>query len=74
MITSQTFTADARFTGLTNSHTLWINQTTGFLYVSGANTCSKGLTIYDIKTPLTLKRDCQTNGVTGGVRTTCGPP
>jgi choice-of-anchor B domain-containing protein len=52
--TTQTFTADARFTGLTNSHTLSINQATGFLYVSGANTCSKGLTIYDIKTPLTL--------------------
>ncbi|MEU4425678.1 choice-of-anchor B family protein [Actinoplanes sp. NPDC024001] len=53
--TTQTFTADARFTGLTNSHTLWINQSTGFLYVSGANTCRKGLTIYDIKTPLSLK-------------------
>jgi choice-of-anchor B domain-containing protein len=52
--TTQTFTADARFTGLTNSHTLQINQATGFLYVSGANTCSKGLSIYDIKTPLTL--------------------
>jgi choice-of-anchor B domain-containing protein len=54
--TPQTFTADARFTGLTNSHTLSINQTTGFLYVSGAKTCSRGLTIYDIKTPLTLRQ------------------
>ncbi|MEV6596358.1 choice-of-anchor B family protein [Actinoplanes sp. NPDC051346] len=53
--TTQTFTPDAHFTGLTNSHTLWINQSTGFLYVSGANTCGKGLTIYDIRTPLTLK-------------------
>ncbi|GGQ48028.1 choice-of-anchor B family protein [Couchioplanes azureus] len=53
--TTQTFTPDAHFTGLTNSHTLWINQATGFLYVSGANTCRKGLTIYDITTPLTLE-------------------
>ncbi len=52
--TTQTFTAAARFTGITNSHTLWINQATGFLYVSGANTCSKGLTIYNIQNPLTL--------------------
>ncbi|GAA2518137.1 choice-of-anchor B family protein [Pilimelia columellifera] len=51
----QTFTADAHFSGLTNSHTLWINEKTGFLYVSGANTCKKGLTIYDIKSPLQLK-------------------
>ncbi len=53
---TQTFTADAHFTGLTNSHTLWINQDSGFLYVSGANTCSKGLTIYDIRSPLSLKQ------------------
>jgi choice-of-anchor B domain-containing protein len=55
LTTTQTFTADAHFTGLTNSHTLWINQTSGFLYVSGANTCRKGLTIYDIKAPLSLR-------------------
>lgn len=62
--TTQTFTADARFTGLTNSHTLWINQSSGYLYVSGANTCSKGLTIYDIRTPLTLKQAaCYTGAV-----------
>ncbi|HWS34432.1 MAG TPA: choice-of-anchor B family protein, partial [Actinoplanes sp.] len=62
--TTQTFAASARFTGLTNSHTLWINQQTGFLYVSGANTCSKGLTIYDIKTPLTLTQAaCYTGAV-----------
>jgi choice-of-anchor B domain-containing protein len=56
LTTTQTFTADAHFTGLTNSHTLAINQATGFLYVSGANTCRKGLTIYDIKSPLTLRQ------------------
>lgn len=57
LTTTQTFTADAHFTGLTNSHTLWINEATGFLYVSGANTCRKGLTIYDIKTaPLSLRQ------------------
>ena len=55
LTTTQTFTADAHFTGLTNSHTLAINEATGFLYVSGANTCRKGLTIYDIKSPLTLR-------------------
>jgi len=56
LTTTQTFTADAHFTGLTNSHTLWINQDTGFLYVSGANTCKKGLTIYDITSPLSLRQ------------------
>jgi choice-of-anchor B domain-containing protein len=55
LTTAQTFTADAHFTGLTNSHTLWINESSGFLYVSGANTCSKGLTIYDITSPLSLR-------------------
>ncbi|GIE95486.1 choice-of-anchor B family protein [Paractinoplanes rishiriensis] len=54
--TTQTFTASAHFTGLTFSHTLWINQDTGFLYVSGANTCKKGLTVYDIKSPLSLRQ------------------
>jgi len=56
LTTPQTFTASAHFTGLTNSHTLWINQATGFLYVSGANTCRKGLTIYDISSPLSLRQ------------------
>jgi choice-of-anchor B domain-containing protein len=54
--TTQTFTADAHFTGLTFSHTLWINQDTGLLYVSGANTCKKGLTILDIKSPLSPRQ------------------
>ena len=50
--TPQTFQPDATYAGLTNSHTLWINEQTGYLYVSGANTCKKGLTILDIRQPL----------------------
>jgi len=54
--TTQTFTADAQYAGLTNSHTLWINTETGYLYVSGANTCNKGLTILDIHDLLVPKQ------------------
>jgi choice-of-anchor B domain-containing protein len=52
----QTFKEDAHFKGLTNSHTLWINQKTGFLYASGASSCNKGLTIIDVKDPMNMKQ------------------
>ncbi|GGJ87541.1 hypothetical protein GCM10010123_16410 [Pilimelia anulata] len=53
---AQTFKEDAHFKGLTNSHTLWINQKTGFLYASGASSCNSGITVIDIKDPLNLKQ------------------
>ncbi|WP_189172245.1 choice-of-anchor B family protein [Pilimelia anulata] len=52
----QTFKEDAHYKGLTNSHTLWINQKTGFLYASGASSCNKGLTIIDIRDPKNMKQ------------------
>ncbi|GGK37864.1 hypothetical protein GCM10010124_33340 [Pilimelia terevasa] len=52
----QTFKEDAHYAGLTNSHTIWINQKTGFLYASGASSCSKGLTIIDVKDPMNMKQ------------------
>lgn len=52
----QTFKEDAHYAGLTNSHTLWINSQTGFLYASGASSCKSGVTIIDIKDPTKMKQ------------------
>jgi choice-of-anchor B domain-containing protein len=37
--------------GLGGGHTLSINEASGFLYVSGSNTCNGGLHMVDIRTP-----------------------
>ena len=53
------FTADARYTGTTaqrvgNTHTLVINEQTGYLYAVGTSTCGGGGPhMVDIRTPLT---------------------
>ncbi len=53
----QTFTADAHYTGNSNTHTLAINQSIGHLYISGGNGANSagcsggGLHIVDITTP-----------------------
>lgn len=49
--TPQTFTADARYTGVGRSHTLAINEATGYLYAVGTNTCSGGVHMIDVRTP-----------------------
>ena len=47
----QTFAADAVYNGFTNSHNIAINESTGYLYAVGTNTCNEGLHIVDIRLP-----------------------
>jgi choice-of-anchor B domain-containing protein len=49
--TPQTFTADARYTGFGNSHTLSVNEQTGFIYAVGTNTCSGGVHMVNVQNP-----------------------
>ncbi|NUT35957.1 MAG: choice-of-anchor B family protein [Hamadaea sp.] len=49
--TPQTFTADARYTGFGNSHTLSVNEETGFIYAVGTNTCSGGVHMVNVQNP-----------------------
>lgn len=49
--TPQTFTADARYTGFGNSHTLAVNEQTGFIYAVGTNTCSGGVHMVNVQNP-----------------------
>ena len=57
--TATAFTADARYTGTTaqpvgNTHTLVINEQTGFLYAVGTRSCGNGGPhMVDIRAPLT---------------------
>ena len=46
-----TFSADVRYGDFDNAHNLAINETTGFAYAVGTNTCNEGLHIVDITTP-----------------------
>ncbi|HET9142193.1 choice-of-anchor B family protein [Actinophytocola sp.] len=50
--TPQTFTANARYTGFGNSHTLSVNEATGFIYAVGSNTCSGGVHMVNVQNPL----------------------
>jgi choice-of-anchor B domain-containing protein len=52
-----TFTADAVYTGVSNTHNLGINEESGFAYLVGTNTCGNGeenggLHMVDISDPL----------------------
>jgi choice-of-anchor B domain-containing protein len=49
--TPQTFTANARYTGFGSSHTLAVNEETGFIYAVGTNTCSGGVHMVNVQTP-----------------------
>ncbi|GAA1407969.1 hypothetical protein GCM10009662_42390 [Catellatospora coxensis] len=49
--TPQTFAADARYTGFGNSHTLSVNEQTGFIYAVGTNTCSGGVHMVNVSNP-----------------------
>ncbi|HEU5471965.1 MAG TPA: choice-of-anchor B family protein [Actinophytocola sp.] len=49
--TPQTFTANARYTGFGNSHTLSVNEQTGFIYAVGTNTCSGGVHMVNVQAP-----------------------
>jgi len=52
MTASQTFAADMVYGDFENAHNLAINEDTGFAYAVGTNTCSGGLHIIDIRTPI----------------------
>ncbi len=49
--TPQTFTADARYTGFGNSHTLAVNEQTGYIFAVGTNTCSGGVHFVNVQNP-----------------------
>ena len=46
-----TFTATAHYTGFGSTHTLALNERTGFAYAVGTRTCEGGLHIVDVRTP-----------------------
>ena len=46
-----TFTETAHYPGFGNSHTIAVNEASGFVYAAGTNTCSGGLHIVDVRTP-----------------------
>ncbi|HEX8386999.1 MAG TPA: choice-of-anchor B family protein, partial [Rubricoccaceae bacterium] len=50
--TPQAFAANGRYAGVSNTHTLVINEQTGYLYAVGTNTCGGGPHMVDIRTPL----------------------
>ncbi len=50
-----TFTETAHYSGITNIHTIAVNQETGFAYLNGTNTCAGGLHMLDIRTPTAPK-------------------
>lgn len=45
------FTADAHYPRVSNTHSLWINEATGYAYLAGTNTCSGGLHMVDVRQP-----------------------
>ncbi len=45
------FTETAHYDGVRNTHTIAINETSGFAYLAGTNTCAGGLHIVDIRNP-----------------------
>jgi choice-of-anchor B domain-containing protein len=47
------FKETAHYDSLANTHTIAVNQETGFLYVNGSNTCGGGLHMIDVRTPTT---------------------
>lgn len=49
----RTFSETAHYAGFSNSHTVAINEDTGFLYAAGTNTCAGGLHMIDVRNPVT---------------------
>lgn len=48
----ETFTADARFAGFGNSHTIFADKTEPYVYAVGTNIASGGLVLVDVSNPL----------------------
>jgi choice-of-anchor B domain-containing protein len=46
-----TFSETAHYAGFSNSHTVAVNEETGFLYAAGTNTCAGGLHMIDVRNP-----------------------
>ena len=46
-----TFTETAHYGGFGTSHTLAVNEATGFLYAAGSNSCAGGLHMVDVRQP-----------------------
>jgi choice-of-anchor B domain-containing protein len=46
-----TFTEDAWYGGFGNSHNIAVNESTGFIFATGTNTCNGGLHIVDVHVP-----------------------
>jgi choice-of-anchor B domain-containing protein len=53
--TPQEFKETLHYDSLGNTHTIAVNQATGFIYVNGSNTCSGGLHMIDVREPLKPK-------------------
>jgi choice-of-anchor B domain-containing protein len=49
--TPQEFKETLHYDSLGNTHTIAVNQQTGFIYVNGSNTCGGGLHMIDVNTP-----------------------
>ena len=47
-----TFSETSHYPGFSNSHTLAINEESGFAYAVGTNTCAGGLHMVDVRNPL----------------------
>lgn len=47
-----TFSETVHYSGFSSAHTIAINETTGFAYACGSNTCSGGLHMVNIQNPL----------------------
>jgi choice-of-anchor B domain-containing protein len=45
------FTETAHYSGIRNTHTIAINESSGFAYLAGTNTCGTGIHIVDIRNP-----------------------
>ncbi|HSE40105.1 MAG TPA: choice-of-anchor B family protein [Acidobacteriota bacterium] len=63
----QTFTEDAHYAGLGNSHTIFLNQSTGFLYAvgsgGGSNPCTSGLHMINVQNLVPSFAGCFGNGI-----------
>ncbi len=51
-VVPQVFIPSTVYSGIANAHNLAINETSGFAYAVGTNTCSEGLHMIDISTPI----------------------
>jgi choice-of-anchor B domain-containing protein len=62
------FQETAHYDGVANTHTITMNQETGFAYINGSNTCGGGLHMIDVRTPTKPSfAGCFTEPATGGL-------